>query len=56
MLAVILVFLSKILKIKIHRTIIFFVILYGCKNWSPALREKCRLRVFENSVEEKIWA
>ena len=40
--------LSKNLKIKIYRTIILPVVLYGCETWSPTLRERCRLRVFEN--------
>ena len=39
-------FLSKNLKIKIYRTIIFHVVLYGCETWSLTLKEECRLRVF----------
>ena len=31
--------LSKTLKIKIHRTIILPVVLYGCETWSLTLRE-----------------
>ena len=31
--------LSKNLKIKIYRTIIFSVVLYGCETWSLTLRE-----------------
>ena len=42
--------LSKNLKIKIYRTIIFPVVLYECGTWSLTLREEHRLRVFENSV------
>jgi len=42
--------LSKNLKIKIHRTIILPVVLYGCETWSLTLREERRLRVFENRV------
>ena len=42
--------LSKKLKIKIHRTIILPVVLYGCETWSLTLREEHRLRVFENRV------
>ena len=41
-------FLSKNLKLKIYGTIILPVVLCGCENWSPALKEKCRLRVFDN--------
>ena len=42
--------LSKKLKIKIYRTIILPVVLYGCETWSLTLREERRLRVFENRV------
>ena len=38
--------LSKNLNIKIYRTIILSVVLYGCENWSLTLREEHRLRVF----------
>jgi len=47
--------LSKNLKNKIHRTIIFPVVLYGCKTWSLTLREERRLRVFENRVLKRIF-
>ena len=47
--------LSKNIKIKMYRTIIFPVVLYGCKSWSLTLREKCRLRVFENRVLRRIF-
>jgi len=40
--------LSKNLKIKIYRTIILPVVLYGCETWLLILREERRLRVFEN--------
>ena len=46
--------LSKNIKIKIHRTIILPVVLYGCETWSLTLREERRLRVFENRVLWKI--
>ena len=42
------ILLSKNLKIKVYRTIIFPFVLYGCETWSLTLREKRRLRVFEN--------
>jgi len=42
--------LSKNLKIKIYRTIILPVALYGCETWSLTLEEESRLRVFENRV------
>ena len=47
--------LSKNLKIKIYRTIIVPVLLYGLETWSLTLREKRRLRVFENSVMRRIF-
>jgi hypothetical protein len=47
--------LSKNLKIKIHRTIIFPVVFYGCETWSHTLREQRRLRVFENRVLRRIF-
>jgi hypothetical protein len=40
--------LSKNIKIKIYRTIIFPVVLYWYETWSLTLREERRLRVFEN--------
>jgi hypothetical protein len=42
--------LSKNVKIKIYRTIILPVVLYGYENWLLIWREECRLRVFENRV------
>jgi sorting nexin-29 len=47
--------LSKNLKIKICRTIILPVVLYGCENWSLTLREERRLRVFQNRVLRRIF-
>jgi len=47
--------LSKNIKIKIYRTIILPVILYGCETWSLTLREQHRLRVFENRVLRRIF-
>jgi len=47
--------LSKNLKIKIYRTIILSVVLYGCETWSVTLREERRLRVFENRVLRRIF-
>jgi len=40
--------LSKSLKIKIFRTMVWPVVLYGCETWSLTFREENRLRVFEN--------
>ena len=42
--------LSKNLKIKIYRTIILPVVLYGCETWSLTLREERKMRVFKNMV------
>jgi hypothetical protein len=42
--------ISGNLKIKIYRTVILPVVLYGCETWSLTLREEHRLRVSENSV------
>jgi hypothetical protein len=47
--------LSKKLKIKIYRTIILPVVLYGCETWSRTLREERRLRVFENRVLRRVF-
>jgi len=46
--------LSKNIKIKIYRTVIFPVVLYRCETWSPTVSEKHRLRVFEKRVLRKI--
>ena len=46
---------SKNLKIKIYRTIILPVVLYGCETWSLTLKEERRLRVFENRVLRGIF-
>ena len=47
--------LYKNIKVKIHRTIILPVVLYGCETWSIILREERRLRVFENWVLRGIF-
>jgi hypothetical protein len=47
--------LSKKLKIKIYRTIILPVVMYGCETWSLTLRDERRLRVFENRVLRKVF-
>jgi hypothetical protein len=47
--------LPKSVKIKIHRTIILPVVLYGCETWSCTLKEDCRLRSFENRVLRRIF-
>jgi hypothetical protein len=40
---------------RIYKTIILPVILYGCETWSLTLREEQRLRVFENKVLKRIF-
>jgi len=47
--------LSKNLKIKICRTVILSVVLYGCETWSLTLREERKLRVFGNRVLRRIF-
>ena len=41
--------------LKIYRTIILPVVLYGCEAWSLTLREERKLRVFENMVLRRIF-
>ncbi|KAJ4443887.1 hypothetical protein ANN_05674 [Periplaneta americana] len=47
--------LSKNLKVRIYKTVILPVVLYGCETWTLTLREEQRLRVFENKVLRKIF-
>jgi hypothetical protein len=47
--------LSRKLKVKICKTMILPVVLYGCETWSLTLREEHRLRVFENRVPRRIF-
>ena len=47
--------LSKKLKVRIYKTVILPVVLYGCETWTLTLREEQRLRVFENKVLRKIF-
>jgi hypothetical protein len=47
--------ISKNLKTKTYKTVIFLVVLYGCETWSRTLREEHMLRVFENRVVRKIF-
>jgi len=46
---------SKNIRIKIYRTVILPVVLYGCESWSLTLREERRLRVFEKRVLRGIF-
>jgi hypothetical protein len=47
--------LSGNVKIKIYKTIILPVVLYGCETLSLTLREENRLRVFENGVLRRVF-
>jgi hypothetical protein len=47
--------LSRNVKVKIYKTIILPVVLYGCETWSFTLREVYRLRVFKNRVLRRIF-
>jgi hypothetical protein len=42
-------------KVKIYKTKILTVVLYGCETWCVTLREEHRLRVFENRVLRRIF-
>ncbi|KAJ4441577.1 hypothetical protein ANN_11433 [Periplaneta americana] len=45
----------KNLKVRIYKTVILPVVLYGCETWTLTLREEQRLRVFENKVLRNIF-
>jgi hypothetical protein len=47
--------LSKNINIRIYKTIILPVVLYGRETWSLMLKEEHRLRVFENRVLRRIF-
>jgi hypothetical protein len=47
--------LSREIKVKIYKTIILPVVLYGCETWYFTFREEHRLRVFENRVVRGIF-
>jgi hypothetical protein len=47
--------LSRNVKIKIYKTIILPVVLYGCETWSLTLKEEHRLRGFENRILRRIF-
>ncbi|KAJ4431790.1 hypothetical protein ANN_20395 [Periplaneta americana] len=47
--------LSKSLKVRIYKTVILPVVLYGCETWILTLREEQRLREYENKVLRKIF-
>jgi hypothetical protein len=45
----------KSVKVRIYKTIILPVVLYGCETWSLTVREEHKLRVFENRVLRRIF-
>jgi hypothetical protein len=47
--------LSENVDIKLYRTIILPVVLYGCETWSLRLRVERRLGVFENRVLRRLF-
>jgi hypothetical protein len=47
--------ISKNIKIKIYKTVIFPVVLYGCETWSLTLGDENRLRVLENRMLRRIF-
>jgi hypothetical protein len=46
---------NSITVLRIYKTIILPVVLYGCETWSLAEREEHKLRVFENRVLRRIF-
>jgi hypothetical protein len=46
---------SRNVKVKIYKTIILPLVLYGCETLSLTLREEHRLRVFENRVLRRMF-
>jgi hypothetical protein len=46
---------KKNLKIKIYKTVILLVVLYGCETWSLTLREECGLGVSDNRVLRRLF-
>jgi hypothetical protein len=47
--------LPKNLKIRMYKSMILPVVVYGCETWSLTLRREHRLRVFENRVLKRIF-
>jgi hypothetical protein len=47
--------LSRNVKVRLYRSIILPVVLYGCETWSLTIREEHRPRVFENRVLRRNW-
>jgi hypothetical protein len=47
--------ISRKVKIKIYKTVVLPVVLYGCETWSLTLREEQKLGVFQNRVLRRIF-
>jgi hypothetical protein len=47
--------LSKNVKVRIYKTIILPLVLYGCETWSLTVREEHKLRLSENRVLRRIF-
>jgi hypothetical protein len=47
--------LSRNIKVKLYKTIIPPVVLYGCETWSLTLKEEHRFRIYENRVLRRIF-
>jgi hypothetical protein len=47
--------LSRNIKVKVYKTIILPVVLYGCETWSPTLRDEHRLRVFDKRLLRTVF-
>jgi hypothetical protein len=47
--------LSKNIRIKIHRSIVLPIVLYGCGTWFFRSRKEYRLRFIENRLRRKIF-
>jgi len=45
----------KNVNIRIYKTVILPVVLYGCESWSLTLKEECRLWLSENVVLRKTF-
>jgi hypothetical protein len=43
------------MNVRIYKSMILPVVLYGCETWSLTLREEQRLRVFRNRVLRRIF-
>jgi hypothetical protein len=43
------------IQVRIYKTVILPVVLYGCETWSLTVREEHKLRVFENRMLRRIF-